>query len=1699
MCSQKDIIKKYFLFIITILLFAFAIPIYGESVYGANYNNVNIPDNNTWVNSAITISGAPADATVIGIDAYFKCIHPYSGDLNVDINDQGITRNYDIWQNEGGSADNPTRTVYNISTFNGLAVNGTWRLYAKDTASGASGYIDEWWIRIYYTSKTYAVYGVIDSLSYGTDADGDGYYETYTFRVGVDGDVSSGSASIYAKVICPTTGQSWWSSSPWTITGTAIDYHYFSFNQADFAGHITANTNLDFTVELWDSTKTTRLATDTTITGEPVKVDPPTTYAVYGVIDSLSYGTDADGDGYYETYTFRVGVDGDVSSGSASIYAKVICLTTGQSWWFPSPWPITGNTTDYHYLPFSQADFEPYITGNTNLDFAVEIWNSTKTTRLAWDDTMPGEPIKADYIISYGVYGKISNLVYGTDADGDGYYETYTFTVGVDGNVSLGSVSIYAKIICPTTGQSWWSSSPWTITGNVTDYHYFPFNQANFEPYITGNTNLDFTVEIWNSTKTTRLATDTTITGEPLKVDFIMPATVTVYGTMRYLDSANNLHPIRYAKVEVINDNFLSDDIYTTNTDGNGNYSIRINNIDSDGSGADILVNVYTESLSGAYTENLNGVYPRITSSICSVRENIFTTSWYMVSSKYDNNIRPSLQISLTASSQDRNAGAFAVYDSIVEAFIKTLLIYKKEMPVITVWWPGNNSSYDPSSDQITLLRFDRWDRDVILHEYGHYIQDKFGFQDGSVGTNSNHWFYEDLRSSAGGVPFNRSNEEAMNLAFREAWPTFFAISVQLGNTGYPNSGDTVYQNTENVSHTVNLENDSFRPPDSGEYYEIMNLCILWDIFDNGAESFDTLYLSHNPIWNVASTIDKPDNLIEFWKAWFTQYAYNRAMTRIFLEHRISFIAQAPTGPNPPDGSNNQPLSLTLDWNDSANASSYDVYLGTARPPAYLGTTNTSSYPVSSLSYGQTYYWRIIAKGGNAEAEGPVWAFTTLPRPGTLSVSPIDGLSSSGAIGGPFSPSTKTYTLSNIGNSSISWTASKTVNWLSLSSTSGTLAAGASITFKINVNTNANTLAKGTYSDNVIFKNVTNNLGNTSRSISLNVAAPTGGYLSMTPADGLFSSGKVGGPFYPNNKMYTLKNNGTLSINWTVSKTVNWLSISPVSGSLAPGASASVKVSLNSNANTLAQGNYNSYVNFTNSTNKNGNTTRPISLIVSPNSGALAVDPLENFVSSGIPGGQFTPAYKTYTLTNTGEIPVDWIVSKTNPWLTVSESSGTLLPGSSQAIIISIDDNVLHLSDVANVSYNDTIVFTNSTNGNGNTNLAVALKVNNPHISSLSTDHGPVGTHITISGVNFDTNQGTVTFNGSNAVIKSWSDIEIETIVPRGASTGPVVVQVAPGRNSNGVNFAVINSHSKNQADLNGDGKTDILWRYYGIGGYNTVWLSDSNSNPDPTGGFPSEGLIGMNRQGEVNVPIDMNEYESEEVANVTMAAMVEDPRMGTNAIEITPEPDINWQLCGTGDFNNDGKTDLVWQNTTNGCNAVWYMDGLKKTGIGWLPTEIDLNWKLCGTGDFNNDGKIDIVWQNLNNGQNTIWYMDGLTRTGIGWLPSSVDANWRLCGTGDFNNDGKVDIVWRRVNDAQNLVWYMNGVKKIGTGVLPHTFDINWNLCGTGDFDNDGKVDLLWRNTIDGRNAIWYLDGIRFLRGEYLNTISNREWAIEN
>jgi len=91
----------------------------------------------------------------------------------------------------------------------------------------------------------------------------------------------------------------------------------------------------------------------------------------------------------------------------------------------------------------------------------------------------------------------------------------------------------------------------------------------------------------------------------------------------------------------------------------------------------------------------------------------------------------------------------------------------------------------------------------------------------------------------------------------------------------------------------------------------------------------------------------------------------------------------APTGAAPASGSTGAPINSALSWAPSSNATSYDVAFGTtASPPVVSSSQATTRYnPPVALSYSQTYYWRITARGAGGTTGGPLWSFTTVAAP----------------------------------------------------------------------------------------------------------------------------------------------------------------------------------------------------------------------------------------------------------------------------------------------------------------------------------------------------------------------------------------------------------------------------------------------------------------------------------------------------------------------------------------------------------------------------------------------------------------------------------------------------------------------------------------------------------------------------------------------
>jgi hypothetical protein len=203
----------------------------------------------------------------------------------------------------------------------------------------------------------------------------------------------------------------------------------------------------------------------------------------------------------------------------------------------------------------------------------------------------------------------------------------------------------------------------------------------------------------------------------------------------------------------------------------------------------------------------------------------------------------------------------------------------------------------------------------------------------------------------------------------------------------------------------------------------------------------------------------------------------------------------------------------------------------------------------------------------------------------------------------------------------------------------------------------------------------------------------------------------------------------------------------------------------------------------------------------------------------------------------------------------------------------------------------------------------------------------------------------------------------------------------------------------------------------------------------------------------------------------------------------IAPDPGAGWQVVGSDDFNRDNKTDLVLHNTTTGEVQFWTMNGATRLGSP-VPltgaTPLPLEWKISATGDFNADGWPDLVWRNSATQKIRIWTMTGAGKNGE-IVPSpdqAADPNWEIVAALDYNSDSKRDLLWYNWSSGKIVLWTMNeNVQRIaGQFTTPaNAGDANWKVLAGGDYSGAGAAvctnDIVWRNASSGRAVVWQMD----------------------
>jgi hypothetical protein len=143
---------------------------------------------------------------------------------------------------------------------------------------------------------------------------------------------------------------------------------------------------------------------------------------------------------------------------------------------------------------------------------------------------------------------------------------------------------------------------------------------------------------------------------------------------------------------------------------------------------------------------------------------------------------------------------------------------------------------------------------------------------------------------------------------------------------------------------------------------------------------------------------------------------------------------------------------------------------GTLAAAAQTDLTCSLTAAASNLAVGN---YTANLTFSNSTAQVALAGLFTLQVNQPLVVSPTNGFTASGPLGGPFSVTSQKYSLTNQGGSSLPWSIINPASWLSASPSSGTLAGGAQTTTTISLTAAASSLAAGIYTANVLVTNPT--------------------------------------------------------------------------------------------------------------------------------------------------------------------------------------------------------------------------------------------------------------------------------------------------------------------------------------------------------------------------------------------------------------------------------------------------------------------------------------------------------------------------------------------------------------------------------------------------------------------------------------------------
>ena len=194
--------------------------------------------------------------------------------------------------------------------------------------------------------------------------------------------------------------------------------------------------------------------------------------------------------------------------------------------------------------------------------------------------------------------------------------------------------------------------------------------------------------------------------------------------------------------------------------------------------------------------------------------------------------------------------------------------------------------------------------------------------------------------------------------------------------------------------------------------------------------------------------------------------------------------------------------------------------------------------------------------------------------------------------------------------------------------------------------------------------------------------------------------------------------------------------------------------------------------------------------------------------------------------------------------------------------------------------------------------------------------------------------------------------------------------------------------------------------------------------------------------------------------------------RQSAPGVAFAPEPNVSavGGASAVGDFNHDGKLDLAVGliNSDGQTGTIYLYLGMGNgTFAAPITTARILGIISLTTGDFNNDGKLDLLVGTIPNG--TFGPVQGIVFLGDNaghfqeQTPFGSGDSGGPIAVGDLNGDGKLDVVFEAQVQGSATIYTFLGNGHGNFTQSPSRQDINGNglMAALGDFNGDGKLDV--------------------------------------